>query len=676
MERTGGNNRAAALAIVGLLAFAAAAEASVWMDKAWTFRRQIDVDLAPDKGSGDEIVEVRFYAAGLRAPDGSDIRVADDDGKPVPHRVLRIGPGDRVSVAFSVPRGKRRFFVYWGNPKPGAPPALLDAKSIRCGLLLETRRWGGGEVNDARAFTAAWERSKETVGLAMVENLQQGHCPFGDLPQWFSRFSGTLFVPVDGVYTFAAAADDRGALVINGTQVVFAPFTPGDTRFSGKIELTRGRHEVVFWHVNFSAEGRTSVVWKTPDSQRFVVIPKQAFGAMPAALVGPLEEYGKTLVADFRVEIAGEAFFANHYSHRLRFTAVAPRLAGAPRYEWDLGNGQKAEGQTVEAVYLAEGDYPITLTVRLAGNAASRTYRVRAMRDFERASISRPAEDAPEAHSRIVGGYDLAKLPERWLPWAVLLHLRGGSPESALAAARTLLTTTGRIDPSSAAAALDELTLNLTGSALEGAMVETWGLARPDGPLGTWALKRRAGLLLWTKADFEQALKTLEPLMRAEPKDAAVQRMYGMALVLGGKPQEGARLLESIPAAGQPERRAALAGAMARTIEFYIGENDWENGEKTWDKWEAMYPADFLEGYSVLLKARLMEKRGSAVAAAKVAEAFALARPRSSYAPRLLHYAAGLLARTDSAASARLLALLREKYPEDPLAQEGATTRP
>jgi hypothetical protein len=108
---------------------------------------------------------------------------------------------------------------------------------------------------------------------------------------------------------------------------------------------------------------------------------------------------------------------------------------------------------------------------------------------------------------------------------------------------------------------------------------------------------------------------------------------------------------------------------MARTIEYYITERDAQAGTSAWERWQALFPADFLEGYSVLLRTRLMEIDGDTAAAAKVAEAFASAVPNSAYAPQLLDRASHLLATSDPARSKALRELLKQKYPEDPLSQ-------
>jgi hypothetical protein len=116
-------------------------------------------------------------------------------------------------------------------------------------------------------------------------------------------------------------------------------------------------------------------------------------------------------------------------------------------------------------------------------------------------------------------------------------------------------------------------------------------------------------------------------------------------------------------------RSAAISGAMARTVEFFITEANVEAGEDAWEKWMSRFPADFLEGYSVLLRVKLMNIAGHSGAAAKVAEAFALAVPHSSYSPSLLDKASKFLAKSDPAKSAALRAMLKERYPEDPLSQ-------
>jgi hypothetical protein len=139
--------------------------------------------------------------------------------------------------------------------------------------------------------------------------------------------------------------------------------------------------------------------------------------------------------------------------------------------------------------------------------------------------------------------------------------------------------------------------------------------------------------------------------------------------VLSQKIDEGRRVLLLLPVEEPSDRQAAVSGAMARTIEFFISDGDAEAGEEAWDRWQNHFPGEFLDGYGVLLQTRLMELQKAPEAAARVAEAFARAVPRSSYAPQLLWRAAKLLQKSDGARSKAILDLLKEKYPEDPLSQ-------
>ena len=116
--------------------------------------------------------------------------------------------------------------------------------------------------------------------------------------------------------------------------------------------------------------------------------------------------------------------------------------------------------------------------------------------------------------------------------------------------------------------------------------------------------------------------------------------------------------------------QAALSGAMAFSVEAYINSNQAEAGQEAWDQWQAKYPAEFLQGYGVVLETRLMVLRKEPDAAARLAEAFAQAIPTSSYAPQLLDRASRLLGKSNPEKSKALRDLLKQRYPEDPLSQD------
>src|SRR4051812_20546939 len=84
---------------LGLLLWARPALA--WFDAGWPFRREISVAWEAEKAQGSEVALADVYTAGHQKEDGSDLRVASDDGRVVASRVLGAGPGDHVRVVFA-----------------------------------------------------------------------------------------------------------------------------------------------------------------------------------------------------------------------------------------------------------------------------------------------------------------------------------------------------------------------------------------------------------------------------------------------------------------------------------------------------------------------------------------------------------------------------------------------
>ena len=123
--------------------------------------------------------------------------------------------------------------------------------------------------------------------------------------------------------------------------------------------------------------------------------------------------------------MSGEAFFVDEYAQHLR---LCRREAQGQRqrvsYEWDFGDGQTASGPLADHVYLTDGVYPVKLTIHLGSISDSRTHKLAVSRDWPR--IENPPLDKVSVQSRIVSGYDVAKMPPDWLPRAGRLAARAG----------------------------------------------------------------------------------------------------------------------------------------------------------------------------------------------------------------------------------------------------------
>jgi hypothetical protein len=530
---------------------------------------------------------------------------------------------------------------------------------------MESKAFRGGRHDSMEELRNLWERSSSVIGATMLNQPFIGFNPATEDDRTISRISGHLFAPADGEYLFAGSADDRAALFIDGQPTLLIPGFVGDIRFSTKINLTRGRHEFVVYHLNTGIDCRLSIGWRPPGAAKVDVIPQEAFGATPRGVVGALEEVKKPMTADFTAEYRGEFFLADRYLHRYKFSAQIPKSAGTVQYEWDFGDGQTGSGSVVEHVFLDSGTYPIRCTYRIGPNSDSQTTKFIVTRNYDR--VTNPQTDDAKDQAKFVARYDFAKLPADQLPHAVLLLARAGDVENALVAATTLAGAQAHPSKSHAINALVETNKLAFASGKAGELAKMWDAVPVESDINPDAACQAADFLLWCQGDFDHALARLEPLKSS--RDARLQSRYGQALLLSQRPDEARKILETIPTPGELVKQAAISGASARTIEFFIRDNDPDAGEEAWEKWQSRTPVDFLEGYSLLLRVKLMELRKLDLPAAKVAEAFATAMPSSSYSPKLLDEASRLLKTSNPSKSSELRELLKRRYPEDPLSQ-------
>ena len=647
----------------GVLLAALPEARAAWHVPEAQFRRSVQVNLEEARISGDELADVKLLGNGKQQADGSDVRVCTATGKSVPARVIMAGPGDSMEVIFNTVRGVRDYYVYFGNTKPTAEePGKLNT----AGLLLEMKGFSGEAFNNPRELQGIFDRGKRLIGRHMIQRAFLGMNVFGVNEPTVSKISGRIFAPMEGGYVFALSALERGALFIDGKPLVYARHPVGDVRFQDRVVLTRGWHEFVLYQASGGGECAFSTVWKRPDMDRFEVIGRESFGLAAGTTPGPLEEQGKSLVADVAVNYLGESFYAGIYSQRYQFT-VASNLANAEKIQcqWKFGDGQSATGGQVEHVFVAPQVYTLSLTVSLGGRSDSQTFRLPVNRDFEH--TDRPPTDEIGLHSRMVGSYDLEKMTPELAAWAVRMHIRGQNIEATLAAGKRMLEVEKHEYLGLCSRALQEMVEESRKRGRIDGVLRVLAVAPASSDLNPAVAMEIANLQMWSRGDFPAALSAIEPFARV---DDNTRRVYGQALVLAGRKDDGAKVLEALPVAAEKHKIAAISGAMARTTEFYIGEKDVEGAEAAWDKWMGAFPAELLEGNSVLMRVKIIELRGRAVPAAKVAEAFANANPQSAYAPRLLDAASRLYAASDPAKATALHELLKQRYPEDPLSQK------
>ena len=650
--------------MLALLAFIPAGAAAAWHDAQSQFRRAVRIDVDPQKITGEELANVKFLAAGERQSEGKDVHVTTAQGKPVSYRVINTGPGDQVDVAFNAQAGITDYLVYYGSAKPAedAPAGQLN----RGGLLMELKAGRSQLPSSGAELQSEFARPGRIIGRRLIPRPYLGNNLAGTMEPSLTRLSGKLFVPVDGPYVLAVAANDRGALFIDKKLVVFCRTAVADTRFQERVALTRGWHDFEFLHADGGGEYLFTVAWKRPDMDQFDAIGREFFGPVLQCVAGPLEQKDKPLTADMKATYLGEAFFASNYSHRYRFeAATALRNTDRLQVSWKFGDGQTATGLQVEHVYLTAGVYEVEVTSKLGANTDTQKFHLNVDRDYERAS--QPPTDEPGLHAKLAASYEVEKLAPETLAWAVLLQMRTGNLAESRRAAMSLARSPKHPNRLTAQKSIQELYDELIKQKQGGNARDIFAAVPAESDLQPWAAIEQAKILMYSLADFSAAEKAIA---RFAGKDDAARSTHGQALVLAGRFEQGRKLLESISIGASRQKAAAISGAMARTTEFYVEEKDAAGGEEAWEKWMATFPADFLDGNAAFMRVRLIDLRGEPATAAKVAEAYANANPQSAYAPRLLDTASKLLEKSDAAKSSQLRQLLKERYPEDPLSQK------
>jgi len=681
------------IAAATLLAPAARARGQgAWWNYQWPYRRLLSVKDVPKTAlPGEEVGVVTMPTGGLTRPDARDVRVTTGSGRPVPHRVLMVGPGDRMRVAFALRAGMARYYAYFGNAEAPAPRQEL---SIRRGVLLETWANPGGVPRSLPQARAILDKAGTLIGRDFRDRMFLGHNPFGPQAKVCSVFTGWVVCRRGGEHQFSTSSQHASFLTVDGKLVVANGGRHRPQRRAvrtGRAVLEKGLHELKLYHVSAEGDPVAMAAWRPPGSKRLWAIPPGAFAPIRRAAPEAIQQYGKTYQADFIPVHTGESFMANRYFQRYLFKAeIVGRHVTRPQYRWEFGDGQTSSSASCDHVYLADGPFKVTLTVTVAGQTLTRTNLIHVTRPWDRVTDRRlePLGD----HADVVSGYDFARLDAGQNGRAVALLDRAGRTEALLRAGDALVKRDAAPDEvlrEAVPAYAEALAADGQAGRAVAALLKGAEMARaPDVAAQLMVAGGRAALdvpdaekamAIFTRALKEySALTTHEAIRKARIGVGDVWRLRG----------DYAKAEKAYAAAGHVgklsfEKRAVRKGDLARHAEDYIREKQFDDASDFLDRLEYEFPAEKLEGFSTLLRVRLELARRRPAAAAGHAERLVRVNPRSNYAPELLKLAARAyeaLGKGDAAR--RSLQRIVEGYPESPLAAEaaralaGPTTRP
>jgi len=658
-----------------------------WFDPDWAARRVVDASVSDAMQTGGEVAVATFYTGGMARRDAADIRVAVQGRRLVKHRVLQVGPGDLVRVAFEALPALDRYYIYFGNPKAERSEAL----QIKRGVLLEVRHWAGGDRQPTRLdqLKRAWTKAGP-LAADFVSDIAFGHNPLLDSRRpAMLHFTGWFVPPRPGTYQLATNSQGGSWIEIDGRQVVAWPGPHGPSRRAHRVEqvdLTRQLHRLDYWNISYGGRTIAVAAFRTPEqkSKRFDAIPADVFLPVGRAELVELDLRGETIIADFFPEHAGEAWWPDHYAVRMRFRnlsrGISARHGGA--FEWDFGDGQTATESEPTHIYLVPGDYKVTLRARRGTLANTFETTVHVDRDWRAQAETRI--DSASHYAREVARRDPATLDLPSLRLAVDLfdHLKMRKP--CIAAANELVFRRKEVKENQVLETGLLLGENLRADGQYQEAVRTY--ERLEKRLKRTDHKARIAVqigetLLRDLYQYEAAEKAYHRVLKTYANAGAAWELRRARIGLGDiwrHRGDGQKARHAYEAADQvkvnavgPKREAVRVGALARYVEEYTREKDWEWTFAYLEDWAWEFPLAKLDGHWSWLRAKALRAKGDGPAALREALDLTGANPHSPYAVRLLMLAAECYADQGNRRKARLmLQAAVEDYPEDPSRDE------
>lgn len=591
------------------------ADVAAWWDSRWPWRRLVLVSTPRSALPGSDAAWAEIFTHGAAKPDASDVRVVTADGQVVKFFVMQSGPDDRARVCFSLTGRANKYFLYYGNAQ--AIPVESDWRPER-GVLLEGWPYKGGAISSFAQTQQTFQNAGPLAGRVFVPNVFLGVNPFGPSVDYCHRYTGWLVCEQSGSHVFATTSKDASFLEIDGKMVVQWPGRHGptaDARMTGRVDLTRGLHKLVYHHVSIGPDGRAVAAWQPPGAPAPTVIPPGAFAPVAKGTSGDLDRYGTRFQADFDLDGPHETFFRNQYTYRYTFQArLSEGMGPDVRYEWDFGDGQTAERERVEHVYLSDGIKTVTLQVRLGGRRSIIRNRILVTRNWSRVAESKI--EPVDAHARIVAGYRFADLTAADLLTAFWMLKRTGQEKACLTAVQDLPHRVGQAEPASVADALSELRTVLVDEAGRPELAVKW-FESVETQAGDVALKATAcaiaGRILLdelgdvggAQAAFERALKQYADKTRS-PAIRQSRIGLGDVFLRTGRYREAEEAYLQVGATTPGQKMNIHVGSYARAVDDYLRRKEFEAASEQLDRWEFEYPVEKLRGYSTLMRAELL----------------------------------------------------------------------
>jgi tetratricopeptide (TPR) repeat protein len=618
--------------------------ANEWHLPAWHFRAVVEIPQSSSE-SGVDTAGVKVLCQGRGRPDGSDYRVIDTAGKPVPFQVM-FHDGERYSlISFRAVNTRQPFFIYFGNqraqraaeaivtnPAPGAGPPT-GAWIPRYGLVYGTiQRPEGPNPKTVPEMAALIAGSPAKHGARYQRKISDGYNPFGSSDYYISIYRGWMQIPNAGKYQFCTISNEASFSFLDGKPLVHWPGRHTvDRGIHGEkhavVDLASGLHYIEYYHEEVTLEQMAFLGWRpSGDPGSFSAIPESIYTAPHAAVVTRYEtNQPPGDVVAFEPVILDTIWPAErHEGQYTRCRFRGPDSSGKDCL-WDFGDGQTATGADVEHVYLTLGRYRVQLTVRGPQGSTSARWPLDV---YEMQHVTDEIKEGRLAdYAKIVRGYERSKLDAGALKELTHLFAENGDPAAARQVGQEFVKRFG--DQASLTSEvrrlMAECALRLGDGNLDEAIADYQASITNEMPiadkLDTYArLIRLIGIDRDNPSKAESVLTQAEHAAKGAVGEPSARRAYRRVVLAAGDVQlwhahpDAARTLyqraEVLSGHFIPEQvRVARVGAFPNAIREFLAAGNNNAALDVVNRWEDSFPTEKLHGQTFFWRGKVLVAR-------------------------------------------------------------------
>jgi TolA-binding protein len=654
------------LTLIAITFVAHAAVADEWHLADWHLRAVMEIP-QPSSEPGVDTAGVKVLCQGRGKPDGSDYRVVDSAGKPVPFQLMFHDSGRYSLISFRATIPRQRFYIYFGNPQaeraresvvidpaPGAGPPKA-AWAPHYGLVYTTiQRPDGPNPKTVAEMSALIARSPSKHGARYQRKISDGYNPFGSSDYYISIYRGWMQIPNAGKFQFCTISNEASFSFMDYKPLVHWPGRHTvDRGIHGEkhalVELTAGLHYIEYYHEEVTLEQMAFLGWRpSGDPGPFSAIPESIYTAPHAAVVTHYETNrplgGVVAFEPVILDTIWPAERSEGQYTRCRFHYENPSgpLGANGFCRWDFGDGQTATGTDVEHVYLALGRYSVRMTVGGPQGSASAHW------PLDVYEMQHVTDEIKEGHladyAKLAHTYDRSKLDAHALEELTHLLAENGDTAEARQVGQEFIK---RFGEQSAQAGkirclMAECALRLGDRNLDEAIADYQASITKDTPvaekLGTYVrLIRLLGIDRNNPPKaatvFEQAEQAAKGAIADEPARLAYRRV----VIAEGD----VHLWHAEPGAAQPlyhraevlsgkfipeQVRAARVGAFPNAIRDFLAAGDNAAALGVVKRWEETFPTEKVHGQTFFWRGKILSAQQNYKEAARyLARAIGLA---------------------------------------------------